>query len=89
MRAIVRKLGRSPSTTSREIRRNSATRGGEFDDRGLAARRPADRAAKRPKASKRGVDLARRDDVQDRLSGLIAMANGIAIDGPAMVWKGN
>ncbi|WP_369769087.1 helix-turn-helix domain-containing protein [Falsihalocynthiibacter sp. BN13B15] len=31
VRAIAHKLGRSPSTISREIRRNSATRGGVFD----------------------------------------------------------
>ena len=49
VRAIARKLGRSPSTISREIRRNSATRSGEFDYRATAAQWHADRAAKRPK----------------------------------------
>lgn len=52
VRAIARKLGRSPSTISREIRRNSATRSGEFDYRATAAQWHADRAAKRPKMSK-------------------------------------
>ena len=37
VRAIARKLGRSPSTISREIRRNSATRGGDFDYRAITA----------------------------------------------------
>ena len=35
IRAIARKLSRSPSTVSRKIRRNSATRGGDFDCRVL------------------------------------------------------
>jgi IS30 family transposase len=48
--AIARKPGRSPSTISREIRRNSATRGGDFDYRAINAQWHADRAAKRPNA---------------------------------------
>ena len=88
VRAIARKLGRSPSTISREIRRNSATRGGEFDYRAIAAQWHADRAAKRPKISKLEVNPVLRDYVQDRLSGLIATPDGIAFDGPVVVWKG-
>ena len=88
VRAIARKLGRSPSTISREIRRNSATRGGEFDYRAIAAQWHADRAAKRPKISKLAVNPALRDYVQDRLSGLIATPDGIAFEGPVVVWKG-
>lgn len=49
IRAIARKVKRSPSTISREIRRNSATRGGDFDYRAINAQWHADRAAKRPK----------------------------------------
>ena len=37
VRAVARKLGRSPSTTSREIRRNSATRSGDLDYRAITA----------------------------------------------------
>ena len=88
MRAIARKLGRSPSTISQEIRRNSAKRGGEFDYRAIAAQWHADRVAKRPKASKLGGNLVLRDYVQDRLSGLISTPDGIAFDGPVVVWKG-
>jgi hypothetical protein len=44
VRAIARKLSRSPGTISRQIRRNCATRGGDFDYRApvvdLSARRP-------------------------------------------------
>lgn len=88
VRAIARKLGRSPSTISREIRRNSATRRGEFDYRAIAAQWHADRAARRPKISKLAVNSALRNYVQDRLSGIIATPNGIAFDGPVVVWKG-
>lgn len=88
VRAIARKLKRSPSTISREIRRNSATRGGDFDYRAINAQWHADRAAKRPKASKLTLNPALRDYVQDRLSGLVATPDGIAFDGPVVVWKG-
>ena len=88
VRAIARKLGRSPSTISREIRRNSATRSGEFNYRAIAAQWHADRAAKRPKISKLEVNPVLCDYVEDRLSGLIATPDGIAFDGPVVVWKG-
>ena len=88
VRAIARKLGRSPSTISREIRRNSATRGGEFDYRAIAAQWHADRATKRPKISKLAMNPVLRDYVQDRLSGLITTPDGIALDGPVVVRKG-
>lgn len=88
VRAIARKLGRSASTISREIRRNSATRGGEFDYRAIAAQWHADRAARRPKISKLALNPAPCDYVQDRLSGLIATPDGVAFDGPVVVWKG-
>ena len=87
VRAIARKLGRSPSTISREIRRNSATRGGDFDYRAITAQWHADRAAQRPKASKLANNPALRDYVQDRLAGLIATPAGIVFDGPVVVWK--
>lgn len=61
VRAIARKLGRSPSTISREIRRNSATRSGEFDYRASAAQWHADRAARCPKISKLAVNPVLRD----------------------------
>ena len=75
--AIARKLSRSASTIPREISRNSATRGGEFDYRAIAAQWHADRAARRPKISKLALNPALRDDVQDRLSGLITTPDGI------------
>lgn len=88
IRAIARRLGRSPSTISREIRRNSATRGGNFDYRASTAQWHADRAAQRPKSSKMTVNSTLRDYVQDRLSGIIAAPSGISVEGPNVVWKG-
>lgn len=88
IRAIARKLSWSSSTVSREIRRNSATRGGDFDYRAITAQWHADRAAQRPKPSKLASNPALRDYVQDRLSGLITTPGGIAFDGPVVVWKG-
>lgn len=88
VRAIARKLGRSPSTISREIRRNSATRSGEFDYRASAAQWHADHAARRPKISKLAVNPVLRDYVQERFSGLIATPDGIGFEGPVVVWKG-
>ena len=88
VRAIARKLGRSPSTISREIRRNSATRSGEFEYRAFAAQWHADRAARRPKISKLAANPVLHDYVQERLSGLIATPDGIAFEGPVVVWKG-
>ena len=87
VRTIARKLGRSPSTISREIRRNSATRSGDFDYRAITAQWHADRAAQRPKASKLANSPALRDYVQDRLAGVIATPDGITFDGPVVVWK--
>lgn len=42
VRAIGRRLGRSPSTISRELRRNAATRGGRLDYRATTAQWHAD-----------------------------------------------
>jgi len=84
---VCRRAG-SPSTISREIRRNSATRAGDFDYRAITAQWHADRAARRPKVAKLATNPTLRDYVQDRLAGLIATPEGIPFDGPVVVWKG-
>jgi len=86
--AIARKLGRSPSTISRELTRNAATRGGSFDYRASTAQWHADRAARRPKPSKLATNTALRDYVQDRLAGQVANPEGVGFSGPDVVWKG-
>ena len=86
--AIARKLGRSPSTISRELKRNAATRSGSFDYRASTAQWHADRAARRPKPSKLMTNSALRDYVQDRLAGQVANPDGVGFSGPDVVWKG-
>ena len=49
MREVACRLGRAPSTISRELRRNAATRCGNLDYRATTAQWHAERAARRPK----------------------------------------
>ena len=53
VREIARRVGRSASTISRELRRNAATRGGRLDYRASVAQWHADRQSRRPKVCKR------------------------------------
>ena len=48
IREIARSLGRAPSTISRELRRNAATRGGRLDYRASVAQWKAELVARRP-----------------------------------------
>lgn len=84
--AIARKIGRSASTISRELRRNSATRSGGFEYRATTAQWHADRAACRPKATKLAQNDALRQYVEDRLSGQVSAPNGNIIAGPDVPW---
>jgi DNA-binding CsgD family transcriptional regulator len=51
VRQIARHLGRSPSTVSRELRRNAGTRGGVLVYRAVVAQWHRDRRAVRPKTA--------------------------------------
>jgi IS30 family transposase len=88
VREIARRLGRSPSTVSRELRRNAATRGGGLEYRATTAQWDADRRARRPKVAKLAANGALRRYVQDRLSGTITAPDGAAVPGPAVRWIG-
>jgi transposase len=57
IREIARRLGRSPSTISRELTRNAATRGGRLEYRASVAQWKAELVAKRPKPSKLVTNL--------------------------------
>jgi len=83
---IARKTGRAASTVSRELRRNAATRGGGFEYRASTEQWHADRAARRPKATKLTQHDALRLYVEDRLSGQIADPDGDVIAGPEVRW---
>ena len=67
-RAIARKLNRSPSSISRELRRNVATRSGGLEYRAVTAQWHADLRARRPKAAKLVANNKLREYVQDRLA---------------------
>jgi len=88
VREIARQLGRAPSTISRELRRNAATRGGGFEYRAMTAQWHADRSARRPKPAKLQTNAKLREYVQDRLAGNIATSGGRTIAGPQVSWKG-
>lgn len=88
VREIARRIGRSPSTVSRELRRNAATRSGGFEYRATSAQWHADRKAKRPKESKLAVHAQLRRYVQERLAGSISSIQGVNVAGPTVPWKG-
>ena len=88
VREIAQRLGRSPSTISRELRRNAATRGGGLEYRASTAQWHADRRALRPKAAKLAANDALRQYVQDRLAGTITARDGMAVPGPEVRWTG-
>lgn len=87
VREMARRLARAPSTISRELRRNAATRNGGFDYRATTAQWHADRAARRPKVARLAVYAALRTYVADRLAGTVVTASGRAIAGPVVPWK--
>ena len=88
VRAIARRLARSPSTISREVRRNAATRSGSLAYRALTAQWHADRRARRPKRAKLAVNAALRQYVQDRLAGAVTKLDGMRVAGPEVRWIG-
>src|SRR5450759_2090862 len=88
MREIASQLDRSPSTISRELRRNAATRSGRLEYRASTAQWHADRRAKRPKVAKLAANDALRDYVQERLAGMVTAPDGMVIRGPAVPWVG-
>jgi len=89
IREIARQLRRSPSTISRELRRNAATRGGRLDYRAGIAQWKAELMARRPKTAKLVDNERLRDYVQDRLAGAIRAPDGTPPLGPVTLeWKG-
>jgi IS30 family transposase len=88
VREIARRLSRSPSTISRELRRNAATRSGAFAYRATTAQWHADMRAKRPKVAKLAANDELRQYVQGRLGGQIARPDGTAVRGPTVRWIG-
>jgi IS30 family transposase len=88
VRAIARQLDRSPSTISRELRRNAATRAGKLEYRASVAQWKAELVARRPKTAKLVVDDRLREYVQERLSGAVRVPDGRAVGPEGPAWKG-
>ena len=88
VRETARRLGRSPSTISRELRRNAATRSGRLDYRVSTAQWHADRRGRRPKPAKLVSNPRLHDYVQERLSGAVERPDGSALRGPTVRWIG-
>lgn len=83
VREIARRVGRSPSTISKELRRNAATRGGRLDYRASVAQWKAELMARRPKTARLADDDRLREYVQERLCGQVRRPDGNAAPGPA------
>ena len=88
VREVARRLGRSPSTVSRELRRNAATRGGRLEYRASTAQWHADRRARRPKPAKLAANVVLRRYVQERLAGMVTTPGGANVAGPTVGWIG-
>src|SRR5437660_8453397 len=87
VREIARRLGRAPSTISRELQRNAAIGRGRVEYRASTAQRHAERRAQRPKPAKLAVNAQLRAYVQDRLSGTVQRPDG-SVAGPDIAWRG-
>src|SRR5215218_5389044 len=88
VRETARRLGRDPSTASRELRRNAATRGGRLDYRASVAQWKADLVAQRPRTAKLAANDRLRHYVQERLSGQVSRPDGTALGPERTGWKG-
>jgi IS30 family transposase len=88
VREIARRIGRDPSTVSRELRRNAATRAGKQVYRAGVAQWKAQQAAKRPKVAKLAMNPRLRAYVEHKLAGEVTDAEGRPIAGPNVPWAG-
>ena len=88
VREIARRVGRAPSTISRELRRNASTRANELAYRATTAQWHAERRACRPKIAKLAGNDRLWDYVQDRLAGTIARPDGELVPGPEVRFIG-
>jgi IS30 family transposase len=87
-REIARRLDRSSSTISRELRRGAATRSGRLEYRATVAQWHADRRALRPKTAKLAANEQLQQYVQERLGGTIERPDGELVPGPEVRWIG-
>ena len=88
VREIARRLDRSPSTISRELRRNASTRTYRLDYKASIAQWHAERRARRPRVAKLVVNDRLRQYVQDRLAGVVRDGDGAVLGPAGPAWKG-
>jgi len=88
VREIARRLNRSPSTISRELRRNASTRAYPPTYKASTAQWHAERRARRPKAAKLCGNDKLREYVQERLSGQVKTSDGRSVGPHGPQWKG-
>lgn len=88
VREIARRIGRDPSTVSRELRRNAAPRAGKQVYRAGVAQWKAQQAAKRPKVAKLAINRRLRAYVEHKLAGEVTDAERRPIAGPNVPWAG-
>lgn len=88
VREIARRLGRSASAISLEVRRNASTRGGTLTYRATVAQWHRDERAKRPKTPKLVKNAKLRRYVQQRLAGQVSTEQGVAVAGPRVPFTG-
>ena len=88
VREIARRVGRSPSTISRELRRNASTRTFRLEYKASIAQWHAERRARRPKIAKLATNDRLRGYVQDRLSGAVRSPDGRVLGPDGVAWKG-
>jgi hypothetical protein len=88
VREIARQLGRSPSTISRELRRNASTRTYRLNYTAYTAQWHAERRARRPKTAKLITNERLRDYVSDKLNGHIPTTGGEPLGPEGPNWDG-
>lgn len=88
VREVARRIGRDPSTISRELRRNAATRSDQRVYRAGVAQWKAQQAAKRPKEARLAGNARLRAYVEDKLAGQVTDVDGRPIAGPNVPWAG-
>ena len=88
VREIARHLDRSPSTISRELRRNAATRSSSSGYRATVAHWHAERRRRRPKQAKLVTNDKLRAYVEERLSGIVTRPDGTGVAGPTVSFNG-
>jgi IS30 family transposase len=88
VREIAHRVGRSPSTISRELRRNASTRTWRLDYKATLAQWHSERRARRPKVAKLAENERLRDYVQARLAGEVRAPDGRSVGPAGPRWAG-